>query len=83
MKDVLFDLFALVKLLCGLEASQGPVQDVLSSTADVAKDMNNSSDELDSEEGDGEIRGSQKKKNKRRKGKSAFAMRHLPWLCGL
>lgn len=59
-----------MKLLCGLEASQGPVQEVLSSTADVAKDVNESSEELDSEEG--ESRGSRKKKNKRRKGKRAF-----------
>ncbi|XP_058229926.1 transmembrane protein 183A [Hemibagrus wyckioides] len=56
-----------VKLLCGLEASQGPVQEVLSSTADEAKDVNDSSEELDSEEGNGESRGSRKKKNKRRK----------------
>lgn len=61
-----------MKLLCGLEASQGPVQEVLSSTADVAKDVNESSEELDSEEGEGESRGSRKKKNKRRKGKRAF-----------
>ncbi|KAM9444169.1 transmembrane protein 183A [Clarias gariepinus] len=54
-----------VKLLCGLEASQGPVQEVLSSTTDAAKD--DSSEELDSEEGDEECRGSRKKKNKRRK----------------
>ncbi|KAI5093573.1 transmembrane protein 183A, partial [Silurus meridionalis] len=56
-----------VKLLCGLEASQGPVQEVLSSAADEAKDVNDSSEELDSEEGDWESRGSRKKKNKRRK----------------
>lgn len=57
--------FASVKLLCGVEASQGPVQEVLLSTA---KDENGSSEELDSEGGNEEIRGSRKKKNKRRKG---------------
>ncbi|XP_062842856.1 transmembrane protein 183A [Trichomycterus rosablanca] len=56
-----------VKLLCGLEASQGPVNEVLSSAARVAADVHDSSEELDSEEGDGESRGSRKKKNKRRK----------------
>ncbi|XP_016134280.1 transmembrane protein 183-like [Sinocyclocheilus grahami] len=56
-----------VKLLCGLEASQGPVQEVLSSAAGVSNTACESSDELDSEEGD-EIKGSRKKKNKRRKG---------------
>lgn len=68
---ILVDIFASVKLLCGLEASQGPVQEVLSA-ADVVKDVNDNSEELDSEEGDGESRGSRKKKNKRRKGNSAF-----------
>lgn len=48
------------------------MQEVLSSTADEAKDVNDSSEELDSEEGNGESRGSRKKKNKRRKGKRAF-----------
>lgn len=57
----------LVKLLCGLEASQGPVQEVLSSAVGVSNAARESSDELDSEEGD-EIKGSRKKKNKRRKG---------------
>ncbi|XP_016091106.1 transmembrane protein 183-like [Sinocyclocheilus grahami] len=56
-----------VKLLCGLEASQGPVQEVLSSAVGVSNAALESSDELDSEEGD-EIKGSRKKKNKRRKG---------------
>uniref|UniRef100_A0A8C2GHY3 Transmembrane protein 183A n=1 Tax=Cyprinus carpio TaxID=7962 RepID=A0A8C2GHY3_CYPCA len=55
-----------VKLLCGLEASQGPVQEVLSSAVGVSNAAHESSDELDSEEGD-EIKGSLKKKNKRRK----------------
>ncbi|KAL6464521.1 hypothetical protein MHYP_G00268380 [Metynnis hypsauchen] len=56
-----------VKLLCGLEASQGPVQEVLSSASGVSKDVHDSSEELDSEEGDGEGKVSRKKKNKRRK----------------
>lgn len=56
-----------VKLLCGLEASQGPVQEVLSSAGGVSNAAPGSSDELDSEEGD-EVKGSRKKKNKRRKG---------------
>lgn len=56
-----------MKLLCGLEASQGPVQEVLSSAAGVSNAACESSDELDSEEGE-EIKGSCKKKNKRRKG---------------
>lgn len=55
-----------VKLLCGLEASQGPVQEVLSSAGGVSNAAPGSSDELDSEEGD-EVKGSRKKKNKRRK----------------
>lgn len=55
-----------VKLLCGLEASQGPVQEVLSSADCVKNAAHESSDEQDSEEGD-EIKGSRKKKNKRRK----------------
>lgn len=63
---MIFILF-LVKLLCGLEASQGPVQEVLSSAVGVRNAAHESSDELDSEEGD-EIKGSRKKKNKRRKG---------------
>lgn len=61
----------LVKLLCGLEASQGPVQEVLSSADCVKNATHESSDEQDSEEGD-EIKGSRKKKNKRRKGKLNF-----------
>uniref|UniRef100_A0A673KTC3 Transmembrane protein 183-like n=1 Tax=Sinocyclocheilus rhinocerous TaxID=307959 RepID=A0A673KTC3_9TELE len=55
-----------VKLLRGLEASHGPVQEVLSSAVGVSNAALESSDELDSEEGD-EIKGSRKKKNKRRK----------------
>ncbi|XP_030632876.1 transmembrane protein 183A isoform X2 [Chanos chanos] len=53
-----------VKLLCGLEASQGPVQEVLSSLSGGGRE---SSDDFDSEEGDGEAKGTRKKKNKRRK----------------
>ncbi|KAK1800026.1 hypothetical protein P4O66_006529 [Electrophorus voltai] len=56
-----------VKLLCGLEASQGPVQEVLSSAVGARERARDSSEEPDSEEGDCESRGSRKKKNKRRK----------------
>ncbi|XP_076859738.1 transmembrane protein 183A isoform X2 [Brachyhypopomus gauderio] len=55
-----------VKLLRGLEASQGPVQEVLTSAVGVSEDARDGSEGRDSEEGDGE-RGSRKKKNKRRK----------------
>ncbi|XP_051956846.1 transmembrane protein 183A-like [Xyrauchen texanus] len=55
-----------VKLLCGLEASHGPVQEVLTSAVGMGNAAHESSDELDSEEGD-EIKGSHKKKNKRHK----------------
>lgn len=55
-----------VKFLCGLEASQGPVQEVLSSANRVVTEASHCSEEdLDSEEGDGESRGSRKKKNRR------------------
>ena len=58
-----------VKLLCGLEASHGPVQEVLSSVASVTADALESSDDLDPEEdGENDIKGARKKKNKRRKG---------------
>ncbi|KAJ8258288.1 hypothetical protein COCON_G00173000 [Conger conger] len=53
-----------VKLLRGLEASQGPVQDVLSSVVSVAGADCDSSDEPDPEDC---AKGSRKKKNKRRK----------------
>lgn len=43
------------------------MEEVLSSAVGVSNAAHESSDELDSEEGD-EIRGSRKKKNKRRKG---------------
>lgn len=43
------------------------MQEVLSSAGGVCKSVPGSSDELDSEEGD-EIKGSHKKKSKRRKG---------------
>lgn len=58
-----------VKLLCGLEASHGPVQEVLSSVANVtAADSLESSDDLDPEEdGENDVKGARKKKNKRRK----------------
>ncbi|KAG5835322.1 transmembrane protein 183A isoform X2 [Anguilla anguilla] len=53
-----------VKLLRGLEASHGPVQDVLSSVASVSGADCDSSDEPDPEDC---VKGSRKKKNKRRK----------------
>ncbi|KAJ8260408.1 hypothetical protein GJAV_G00181770 [Gymnothorax javanicus] len=53
-----------VKLLRGLEASQGPVQDVLSSALSLSEADCDSSDELDPEDC---AKGSRKKKNKRRK----------------
>ncbi|XP_034550717.1 transmembrane protein 183A isoform X1 [Notolabrus celidotus] len=57
-----------VKLLCGLEASQGAVEEVLSSAATVTADALDSSDDLDPEEdGESESKLARKKKNKRRK----------------
>ncbi|MBN3323093.1 TM183 protein, partial [Atractosteus spatula] len=56
-----------VKLLCGLEASHGPVQEVLSSVVGVRVEDCESSDDLDPEGGAGEHKGSRKKKSKRRK----------------
>ncbi|XP_058860838.1 transmembrane protein 183A-like isoform X2 [Acipenser ruthenus] len=56
-----------VKLLCGLEASHGPVQEVLSSTAGVGGQAQESSDELDAEDCTGELKASRKKKSKRHK----------------
>lgn len=65
-----------VKLLCGLEASQGAVEEVLSSAASVNTDALDSSDELESEEGGGsETKVAHKKKNKRRMG--AFSVDSL------
>lgn len=58
-----------VKLLCGLEASQGAVEEVVSSAASVKADALDSSDDLGPEEdGEYETKVSRKKKNKRRKG---------------
>lgn len=58
-----------VKLLRGLEASQGIVEEVLSSAVTVQTDTLDSSDDLDPEEdGENEIKVLPKKKNKRRKG---------------
>ncbi|KAM3621307.1 uncharacterized protein V6R79_009305 [Siganus canaliculatus] len=56
-----------VKLLCGLEASQGAVEEVLSSAASIIADVLESSDDLDPEDGENETKGDRKKKNKRRK----------------
>ena len=62
-------MFVLVKLLCGLEASQGAVEEVLSSAVSVTTDALDSSDNLDPEEdGENESKVAHKKKNKRRKG---------------
>uniref|UniRef100_A0A3Q3W374 Uncharacterized protein n=1 Tax=Mola mola TaxID=94237 RepID=A0A3Q3W374_MOLML len=59
------------KLLCGLEASQGAVEEVLSCATNVTADAMDSSDDLDPEEdGENESRVARKKKNKRRKGSS-------------
>lgn len=57
------------KLLCGLEASQGTVEEVLSSAASVKANDLDSNDELDpDEDGENERKVGRKKKNKRRKG---------------
>ncbi|XP_028302023.1 transmembrane protein 183A [Gouania willdenowi] len=58
-----------VKLLCGLEASQGAVEQVLSSTAGVtADDTLASADDMEPEDEEGnETKVTRKKKNKRRK----------------
>uniref|UniRef100_A0A665VZA4 Transmembrane protein 183A n=2 Tax=Echeneis naucrates TaxID=173247 RepID=A0A665VZA4_ECHNA len=57
-----------VKLLCGLEASQGAVEEVLSSAVSVQRDALDSSDDLDPEEGgENETKAARKKKSKRRK----------------
>ncbi|XP_061840844.1 transmembrane protein 183A isoform X2 [Nerophis lumbriciformis] len=57
-----------VKLLCGLEASQGAVEDVLSSAETIKIDGLESIDDLDIEEdGDNDSKMVHKKKNKRRK----------------
>ncbi|XP_028853585.1 transmembrane protein 183A [Denticeps clupeoides] len=56
-----------VKLLCGLEASQGPVKEVLSSAEQAGVEAQDSDDELNPDEGESDVKGSRKKKNKRRK----------------
>lgn len=57
------------KLLCGLEASQGTVEEVLSSATNVKADDLDSNEDLDpDEDGENERKGGRKKKNKRRKG---------------
>lgn len=60
----------LVKQLCGLEASQGTVAEVLSSAASAKADDADSNDEFDPEddERENERKEARKKKNKRRKG---------------
>ncbi|XP_062299949.1 transmembrane protein 183A isoform X2 [Scomber scombrus] len=60
-----------VKLLCGLEASQGAVEEVLSSAVSVGADALDSSDDLDPEKDEeNETKVAHKKKNKRRKASS-------------
>ncbi|XP_023688126.1 transmembrane protein 183A [Paramormyrops kingsleyae] len=56
-----------VKLLCGLEASQGPVREVLSSVVSVSCQPCDSSEEAEPEDGAGDIKRTRKKKNKRLK----------------
>lgn len=63
-----------VKLLCGLEASQGAVEEVVSSVASVTADALDSSDDLEPEDGgESETKVAHKKKNKRRKENSDFS----------
>lgn len=64
-----------MKLLCGLEASQGAVEEVLSCAANVTADAMDSSDDLDPEDdGENESKVARKKKNKRRKGILFFSI---------
>lgn len=73
-----------VKLLCGLEASQGTVEEVLSSAASANTDALDSSDDLDPEEGENETKVARKKKNKRRKGfVFFFSSEHIDNILGL
>lgn len=66
-----------MKLLCGLEASQGAVEEVLSSAASVIADALDSGDDVDPEEdGENETKVVRKKKNKRRKGISCLNYAH-------
>ncbi|KAM7422275.1 hypothetical protein PAMA_010377 [Pampus argenteus] len=59
------------KLLCGLEASHGAVEEVLSSAVSVRADAVDSSDDIDPEEDEeNEAKMAHKKKNKRRKASS-------------
>ena len=57
-----------VKSLCGLEASQGAVEEVLSSAASGNTDALDGSEDLEEEDGEPETKVAHKKKNKRRKG---------------
>lgn len=66
-----------VKLLCGLEASQGAVEEVVSSAASVKADALDSSDDVDPEDdGENESKVFRKKKNKRRKGTISSVLKH-------
>lgn len=56
-------------MLCGLEGSQGSLQEVFSSASTLTGDTLESSDDLDpGEDGENEAKQARKKKNKRRKG---------------
>ncbi|XP_054883657.1 transmembrane protein 183A isoform X2 [Poeciliopsis prolifica] len=56
-----------VKLLCGLEASQGAVEEVLSSASSLRADAVGSSDDPEDDEGESETKVARKKKSKRKK----------------
>ena len=68
-----------VKLLCGLEASVGAVDEVLSSALGVTGDTSESSDDLEaeSEEDENESKSVRKKTNKIKGTYSA----HIMWVC--
>lgn len=69
IKYLIYHCVCPVKLLCGLEASQGAVEEVLSSAVSIRTDSLDSSDDLDPEEDEeNETKVVCKKKNKRRKG---------------
>lgn len=69
IKFLIYHCVCPVKLLCGLEASQGAVEEVLSSAVSIRADSLDSSDDLDPEDDEeNEIKSACKKKNKRRKG---------------
>lgn len=62
-------------MLCGLEGSQGSLQEVFSSASTLTGDTLESSDDLDpGEDGVNEPKEARKKKNKRRKGTPHLVM---------